>query len=252
MKISLVQFNPVWQNKKESQDRILRLLADNKGMPEAYIFPEMTLTGFTMKAKEYAEELQGESSGFFQRLSDRLHADIFFGMIEADNNTYYNALVHIKNGKIFKTYRKIHPFSYSEENKYYQRGRLAIITQLDNFTAGLSICYDLRFPELYRLYAKERAELMINIANWPSKRIEHWKHLLKARAIENQCYTAGINRVGRDPGNEYNGCSAVYGPSGEEIFIADGREQAALIDLNMELVDEQRSKYPFLNDIYLI
>lgn len=252
MKISLVQFDPVWQNKKESQDKILKLLENSKSRAEAYIFPEMTLTGFTMKAREYAEELQGESSGFFQKLSGGLHADIIFGMIEADNDNYYNALVHIKDGKVFKTYRKIHPFSYSGENKYYQRGKLAITTQLGNFTAGLSICYDLRFPELYRLYAKERAGLMISIANWPAKRIEHWKHLLRARAIENQCYMAGVNRTGRDPGNDYIGCSAVYGPSGEEVFIADHQGQTALIELNMKLVDEQRSKYPFLNDIYLI
>lgn len=252
MNISLVQFNPVWQNKKESQDRILKILSDYKDRADAFIFPEMTLTGFTMKAEKFAEELSGESFRFFQKLSEDLRADVFFGMIESDEKSFFNTLAHIKSGSIFKTYRKIHPFSYSEENKYYKRGIAPCITLLDDIPAGLSICYDLRFPELYRHYAKERAEILINIANWPSGRIEHWKHLLKARAIENQCYMIGVNRVGKDPVNNYIGCSAVYGPNGEEIFIAGSQEEAALVTLDMNLVREQRSKYPFLNDIYLI
>ena len=141
---------------------------------------------------------------------------MFAGIIEKDGKNYFNTLVHLDpNGKLKTKYRKIHPFSYSTENKYYKAGKSPVITKISGMKIGLSICYDLRFPELFRFYAKAKVDLIINIANWPDTRIEHWRTLLKARAIENQCYVAGVNRVGDDPKLHYNGYSSVFDPMGK-------------------------------------
>jgi len=117
---------------------------------------------------------------------------------------------------------------------------------------GLSICYDLRFPELFRKYAKERVDIIVDIANWPVERIEHWYTLLKARAIENQCYIVGVNRVGSDKLIAYSGWSSVFGPVGDEILCLREGEEVGIVEVHREEVIRTRNKYPFLNDIALI
>ena len=123
---------------------------------------------------------------------------------------------------------------------------------MNDWNVGLSICYDLRFPELYRQYGKVKSELIIVIANWPDTRIEHWRALLKARAIENQCYVAGVNRVGKDLKLNYNGYSAVSDPMGNELTTQADIEKILTADISLKIVEETRTKLPFLNDIYLI
>jgi len=126
------------------------------------------------------------------------------------------------------------------------------VTKIDNAKVGLSICYDLRFPELYRLYAKQRVDLIVNIANWPVPRIDHWRTLLKARAIENQSFVIGVNRIGNDPLLQYNGFSSVYDPMGYELLSVKEEENIFVVDLNIEIVKVTREKLPFLEDIRLI
>jgi predicted amidohydrolase len=206
-----------------------------------------------MKSDVYAEELNGETFEFFSRISLENHLHIIVGLIEKENDSYYNSLIHLDTlGKIKAKYRKIHPFSYSTENQHYLRGEKPVITEIDGWKIGLSICYDLRFPELYRNYGKGRTELIIVIANWPDTRIEHWRVLLKARAIENQCYVAGVNRVGDNPKLHYNGFSDIFDPMGNEIVLVSDIEKVISADISIEKVIETRNKFPFLDDIYLI
>jgi len=127
-----------------------------------------------------------------------------------------------------------------------------VITEIEDWKIGLSICYDLRFPELFRIYAKERVDMIVNIANWPIPRIEHWRTLLKARAIENQCFVVGVNRIGNDPNANYNGYSSVFNPMGNEIITLPDKEDVISTTLKKEDVEEVRSKLPFLKDIRLI
>ena len=117
---------------------------------------------------------------------------------------------------------------------------------------GLSICYDLRFPELYRQYAKQGVDIIIDIANWPKNRIEHWYTLLKARSIENQCFMVGVNRVGRGNSIDYSGWSSVFHPFGNELLCMKEIEKLGIIELFIEEILTTRSKYPFLKDIRLI
>jgi len=253
MKISLVQFAPEWENKSDNRKKLLSILKKKSDLGEILVFPEMTLTGFTMNASGMAEDLKGETVTFFSGIAKRYHTNVFAGVIEKDGKNYFNTLVHLNpGGKLKAKYRKIHPFSYSAENKYYKGGKLPTVTNLSGIKIGLSICYDLRFPELFRFYAKERVDLIINIANWPDTRIEHWRTLLKARAIENQCYVAGINRVGNDIKLHYNGFTSLFDPMGKEILTIENKETMVTTDIDMKYVKVIREKLPFLNDMRLV
>ncbi|MDI6803695.1 MAG: nitrilase-related carbon-nitrogen hydrolase [Bacteroidota bacterium] len=253
MKISLFQYNPVWENKELNKKRIDELLRCKFSKSDLIIFPEMSLTGFSMRTKELAESLSGDSFRFFSRIAQNFQTQVLAGLIEKDVEHFYNTLVHIdESGGLVTSYRKIHPFSFAGEDKFYQRGVAHKITTVKDFKIGLSICYDLRFPELFRFYAKERVHLIIVIANWPVTRIEHWNTLLKARAIENQCFVAGVNRVGTDPLAKYNGYSSLYDPLGNEILLNPHLESIIEAEISIKQVLDTRAKFPFLNDIHLI
>jgi predicted amidohydrolase len=253
LKIGIVQYSPEWENKESNKNKISDLLSDLSDSIDLLVFPEMTLTGFSMQPKELAENLQGESVEFFLELATKNKCDVIAGIIEIDSGLFYNSLVHINpEGKLIAAYRKIHPFSYSDEDKYFSAGDKPIITMFNDWKIGLSICYDLRFPELYRFYANERVHLIIVIANWPDTRIEHWRTLLKARAIENQCYVIGVNRVGKDLKLNYNGFSSVFDPMGIEMAAVKDNEGVVIASINQMQVEETRTTLPFLEDIRLI
>ena len=253
MKIGLIQYSPVWEDKDANKEKITSLLREENSDVDLLIFPEMTLTGFTMQSKTYAEEIEGESFAYFASLAEKFDCDIIAGIIEHSSGKYFNTLIHIeKNGKQKNHYHKIHPFSFSDEDKHFSGGDKPVITAIDYWRIGLSICYDLRFPELYRFYAKENVHLIINIANWPDTRIEHWSTLLKARAIENQCFVAGVNRVGKDPELNYTGFSCVYDPMGKEISSVEKEERLITVEIDKNYVNEVREKFPFLDDTKLI
>ena len=252
MKIALLQYSPLWEDKEANKKKILSIVKDIKGI-ELLIFPEMSLTGFTMKSKEMAEGIQGDSFRFFSSIAKDKSTNILAGIIERRNNRIYNTLIHIKpDGNLVKLYRKVHPFSYSGEDEHYNAGVRPAMTKIKKWKIGLTICYDLRFPELFRKYGKKRVHLIVNIANWPDTRIEHWRTLLKARAIENQCYVVGVNRVGDDPKLHYLGFSSVFDPMGKEIISVENEDQIILAELNKDYVREVREKFPFLEDIKMI
>ena len=252
MKIGLVQYNPSWENKEANKKKILEMLKDVKEV-ELLIFPEMSLTGFSMEPQKIGEGIGGASFRFFSELAIHNNKNIMAGIVEKRKERYYNTLIHIKPvGKLVKLYRKIHPFSYSGEDKYYSAGVRPAMSKIRKWIIGLTICYDLRFPELFRKYGKKKAHLIINIANWPDSRIEHWRTLLKARAFENQCYVAGVNRVGKDPKLNYIGFSSVFDPMGKEIVTVENEEKIIVVDLDKNYVNEVREKFPFLDDIKLI
>ncbi|MGE5401677.1 MAG: carbon-nitrogen family hydrolase [Ignavibacteriales bacterium] len=253
MKIAFVQYNPEWESKETNRDKLDQLLEKNQDNYSLIIFPEMTLTGFTMDSSQFSEGEDGETCRYFRNMAQKYDSDIIAGFIENDMGKIYNTLIHLdKNGILVNKYRKIHPFSYSGEDVNYCRGDKPVVTRVENMNIGLSVCYDLRFPELFRHYAKARAELIVVIANWPVKRIEHWKTLLRARAIENQCYVVGVNRVGNDPGNQYNGFSSLISPMGEEIVSAMDKETVLKADISADFVNEVRAKLPFLKDMTLL
>ena len=252
MKIGIVQFAPVWEDLESSAKKIDVILDGIEDDIQVLIFPEMSLTGFTMNSQKFAEEIDGFSTTYFMRKSRELNKHIFAGIIERDDDKIYNSLVHFDNsGLIISRYRKIHPFSMAGEDVNYTAGSEIIVSKIGETKIGLTICYDLRFPELYRLYGKQNCDVIINIANWPVQRIQHWKVLLQAHSITNQCFVIGVNRIGTDTGNKYSGQSRIYNPMGKEILYAEDKEGVFSFDLNLKEVNETQNKFPFLKDIKL-
>ena len=254
MKMGLVQLSPEWENPEKSIEKVEALLDKvNLNELELLIFPELTLTGFTMNAEKFAEEIDGISMKMFIELASSNKINIFGGLIEKYENKFYNTLIHFdENGLIKARYRKIHPFSLGKEDKYYSQGKEVVVTKINDFHFGLSICYDLRFPELYRLLTLNGAEILVNIANWPIPRINHWKLLTQANAIQQLSYFIGVNRTLNDPYNEYNGCSRIISPMGEVIIEAENAEEVIIAEINPDEVKNVRENFPFLNDIKLI
>lgn len=255
LNLGLVQYSPEWEDKEANKQKILKLLEGQSSKIDLLIFPEMSLTGYTMR-KELGEELSVEKSPslqFFTSIAIKYSSHIFAGLIESSNQGFYNTLVHInEKGGLVKFYRKIHLFSFAREEDHYDAGKQPVITSVKGWKVGLSICYDLRFPELYRFYGKEQVHLIVNIANWPKSRIVHFRELLKSRAIENLCFVAAVNRVGFGGKEYYNGLSSVINPMGEEIISGEDKEELILIEINQTDVISTRKMFPFLNDIKLI
>ncbi len=248
-----MQYSPVWESPSKTIDIIDSLIkATDLREASLLVFPEMSLTGFTMNSQKFAEEIDGVSFQYFMQLSRKLKKHIFAGIIEKDGSNIYNSLIHFDDKGIIRViYRKIHPFSFAKEDKHYTAGTKTITTKINGITFGFSICYDLRFPELYRKYGKNKIDVLINIANWPTARINHWNILLQARAIENQCYMIGVNRVGKDSSIEYPGYSSVVNPAGK-VLAQSLVEGVTVVEINRNEAIKLREKLPFLDDIKLI
>jgi len=253
MKLALIQYSPEWERPHGNIIKLNSLLEKQLGDEEVIIFPEMTLTGFTMNAERFAEEIDGPGIGYFINMAQKYKKHVIAGIIEKDEGKIYNSSFHFdNNGIITARYRKIHPFSLAKEDKHFSAGSSPFVTQINKIKIGLAVCYDLRFPELYRFYGKENADILITIANWPTSRIDHWKTLLKSRAIENLCYSIGVNRVGNDPDNSYNGFSAVFDPTGMELALIENEEKIISIEIDIDKVKETKEKFPFINDVKLL
>lgn len=261
MKTALTQVNIIWEEKEKNKavcERLVREAAMHQA--ELIIFPEMTLTGFTMNPEKYGEHSLTQADGsresggaeeFFQSLSAKYGIAVLFGYIEEKENNYYNMLELADGREILMKYAKIHPFSYGEEKMHYCGGDSIVYACIHGIYVGGFICYDLRFPEIFQISSRKN-ELICVIANWPEGRIEHWKTLLKARAIENQCYIVGINRTGEGNGLYYPMSSMAFDPCGERIDYKekDSESETALLyaDIKAETVRQYRKEFPVKED----
>ena len=255
MKIGLFQYSPEWENKETNKKKILEILIQAKSSFDLIVFPEMTLTGFSMKTSlaEPFDVNESPTLKFFTKIAKDLKISIVAGFIEQENEKVFNTLFFVNSsGEIVGKYRKIHLFSFAKEDKFYSAGNKPLIVDNQNLKIGLSICYDLRFPELFRVYAKSKVDLIINIANWPVTRVDHYVHLLKSRAIENQCFVIGVNRVGYGGKEFYDGRSSVFDPMGNEIVCVKDEEKLIEVEINLTQIKNVREKFPFLDDIKLI
>lgn len=217
MKIALISLNQAWENKKENQSRIMyQLECLKQAKPDLVVLPELSLTGFTMNTTLKENPDSSETISFFSSLAQQYNTGIVFGtMLSNGAGLARNTLQCIDStGKLLKSYDKIHPFTFADEDTYYAPGKRVAVIHFKETTIGFAICYDLRFPELYQAMSAT-AEIIITIANWPSKRLLHWQTLLQARAIENQAFMIGVNRTGED-GNRlfYEKSSTIFDPQG--------------------------------------
>jgi len=220
MRIALVESHIVWENKEKNlrnAKRDLELLKD-RGI-QLVLFPEMSFTGFSMNTNCTKEDNM-ESIRLVQEWTQEYQITIGCGWVKNSGDKCENHYTLVNQGAITADYIKMHPFSYSGEDKYFTKGNKLSICNVDNFVVGLQICYDLRFPEVFQILSK-KASLIIVPANWPKRRKEHWNCLLKARAIENQVYLAGINCVGIIGDLEYSGDTQIIAPDGNVCLPKD-------------------------------
>lgn len=251
MKIALVSLDQIWEDKNSNKERckffIEKASADNT---ELVIFPEMTLTGFSMNTRGIAEVFENSDTiRWFGKQAEKFEINIVFGVVLKSNEKVKNHLIFVSShGEILVNYAKIHPFSFSNENKFYDSGFEIKNSEFDGSKIGFSICYDLRFPELFQSLSKE-CEVLINIANWPKKRLNHWKILLNARAIENQVFMIGVNRTGIDGnGLEYEKSSLIFSPSGEQMEPIFSNDYIDVFEIDPSDVKEIRNSFPVKND----
>ena len=263
LRVGVTELNIGFENREEAKKCCLEVMeeASANGV-ELLVFPEMTLTGFTMRPWLYAESWDADnipdSVSFFMENSRKYKMKMAFGYIRAvmadsdkmDDETkepvYENRLVLVDGEKVVLDYAKIHPFSYSGEDKVYRAGEKLVQAQVKDIRIGGYICYDLRFPEIFSAMRDQYEAIMV-IANWPETRAEQWKTLLKARTIENQAYVIAVNRVGDGDGLHYIPGSHVYDWLGRDVSIRVS-EKLRVADIDPGAVRHARTEFPQTND----
>lgn len=255
MKVVGVQFDISWED-KESNFKTVRSLLSQVALEKdsLVVLPEMFATGFSMNTAAIAESYQGQTEQFLSELARECGVYIIGGaaMRGKDGQTRNKALVFGPTGELLAFYAKMRPFSPGGEKEHYTAGDRPITFGWGEIKVAPFICYDLRFPELFRqVTATDRPELFVVIANWPEKRVLHWVRLLQARAIENQAYVIGVNRVGADPFYSYPGRSIIVDFNGEVIADAGTAEGCVGARLELEALRKFRKGLPFLEDLKL-
>src|SRR5215831_7511691 len=253
MKVLGLQFDIAWENKPANFEKVRSLLA--AALPEKgalIVLPEMFATGFSMNTGTVAEPYSGETEAFLAGLANTFGVYVIAGaaMRAKDGRSRNKALCFSPDGKLIAWYAKMRPFAPGGEAEHYSAGERTAVFQWAECKVSPFVCYDLRFPELFRqAAAAHRPEVFAAIASWPNKRIHHWTRLLQARAIENQAYVIGINRIGTDPYYEYSGQSAIVDPDGNLMAEAGSNETCIEAVLDLENLRKYRAGLPFLNDM---
>lgn len=251
MKVALLQLDTVWHDKRANFEKVEEQVGQ-LGRVDAIVLPEMFATGFTMKPAGLAETGFGETARFLSSLAEGKSCTVIGGFIEQpEAGLPRNVLaVYGPRGDELARYAKLHPFSFGGEPEAYAAGSAtsAVAVPGTPCVLGLSICYDLRFPELYRSLHRASVNSYTVIANWPRPRTPHWRALLIARAIENQAFVLGVNRVGQGGGLDYEGCSLVVDPQGRVLAEGDGAEGWVEAELDFEELAAWREKFPALQD----
>ena len=243
LKITLIQPDLIWESKPANLAKISGLIDDLEST-DLIVLPEMFATGFSMNVKELAEEMNGPTVQWMMQQASRLNVAIAGSLIIREKKAVYNRLILVSPDQTFQCYDKRHLFSMGEEHLHFSSGNKRITANLKGWKIRLLICYDLRFPVWSRNH--DDYDLLLYAANWPSARHHVWKNLLVARALENQCYCIGVNRIGNDGiGLLYLGDSAFISPRGDASWLGDN-ETVRTFTLSREDLLSFRQKFPLL------
>lgn len=250
MKVAALQMDIAWHEREINFDKARHFaLEAKKAEAEFFILPEMFSTGFSMDARFTAEPLDGGTPAFLRSLAKETGMAVAGGFVMArPGATPQNvSLVVDQHGKDLALYAKMHLVTLLGEDKSYVPGNAPVPFDLEGIRAACFICYDLRFPEIFRKVA-DACDLILVMASWPASRKAHWEILLPARAVENQCYVMGVNRIGEGGGITFVGGSALIDPVGQIIARAEEGECLLIGDIDKEKVKEIRNAFPFLKD----
>ncbi len=247
MKIALIQTDLIWQDAAKNRNNFEQKINSIASDVDLIVLPEMFSTGFSMHPEQLAESMEGETVTWLQHLAKAKNAAITGSLIIKENGNFYNRMVFVFPSGKMQYYDKRHLFSLAGENEVYLAGAKKQIVDYRRWKICLQICYDLRFPVFAR--NTEEYDLLIYVANWPTTRILAWDTLLKARAIENMCYTIGVNRIGEDGNNyPYSGHSQVIDFLGKNLIEPSGENTILIATLDKSEMLETRKKLGFLND----
>lgn len=254
LKVTLIQTQLHWENIEQNLRMFDEKINSIKERTEVVILPEMFSTGFSMKSEQLAETMDGSAVQWMKKKAAEKNIIITGSLIIKENDQYLNRLIWMQPNGVAGTYDKRHLFGYAGEHEHYQPGDKRLIAQVKGWKICPIICYDLRFPVWSRNVISPETgapvyDVLINVANWPERRSIAWKTLLHARAIENQCYAIGVNRVGNDGNNIYHsGDSSIIDPLGEIIYRKEHDEDIFTTTLERSRLDEIRKNIPFLKD----
>jgi len=247
VRVVLVQPDLAWEDPEKNLLNLKIHVAPYKGRAEVFIFPELFTTGFTMNSKEFAVSMDSPLLRELRALALELGGVIAGSIIIREKEQYFNRFLWIEPGGETLYYDKRHLFRMGDEQEHYSPGNRRCVFSMHGFRFLAQICYDLRFPVFSRYRGDYDA--IIYVANWPDSRQHVWENLLKARAIENQCYVIGVNRTGQDgTGIHYKGGSCVISPTGHLTAWLDNTPGALLASLSMSSLTDFREKFPAWKD----
>ena len=254
MKVALVQMDIRWESPEANRETAERLMLSAE-KSDIYVLPEMWNTGVTTEPMGVAEpENGGETLQWMQRMADTLDAAVVGSIaVKAQDGSYRNRLYFVKPSvvcsplSVVQSYDKHHLFSYGGETEHYTPGSEYVTVEWRGLRFHLSVCYDLRFPIWLR--NRDDYDVLICVASWPSVRMQAWRVLLAARAIENQCYVLGVNRIGKDPYCEYSGGTCVVDPFGFANVCQDNEPQVLTQTLDLKRLKSFRQKFPVLKEM---
>lgn len=257
---TLIQSNLHWEDKIANLNLFEKKINGITGKTEVVILPEMFSTGFSMNAEGLAESMNGNTVDWMRKMAVQKKIVLTGSVIIEEEGKYFNRLIWMLPNGQYGYYDKRHCFAFAGENEHYTPGHKRLIASVKGWRINLQICYDLRFPVWARQSApsdsldngddKPEYDVLLYVANWPASRNLAWKSLLIARAIENQCYVIGLNRVGKDGYQiEYSGDSMVIDPLGKIEYQKTAEEDVFTITLEKENIEHIRSKFPFWKDV---
>lgn len=253
LKFTLIQADLTWEDKEANLAMFESKIRDIGESTHVVVLPEMFSTGFSMKPEELAEDMNGHTLRWMEKMAVRHKIILTGSLIIKDNGRYYNRLIWMLPDGEYGCYDKRHLFAFGNEDRHYSAGKKRLIASVKGWKINLQVCYDLRFPVWARQQTSNlldhEYDLLIYVANWPEKRNIAWKTLLQARAIENQSYVIGVNRVGKDGnGILHSGDSSVIDPLGEILYRKENVEDVHTITLLKSRLEEVRDNFPFWKD----
>jgi predicted amidohydrolase len=250
VKIAAIQHDIVWEEPERTRDMVRPMIADaaERGA-QLIVLSEMYATGFSMNPDRVAEDEGGPNEQFLLDQAVQHNAYLAASIAQRGPDGQYrnNAVVAAPDGRVAARYAKLHPFSYAGEHERYAAGTQFVTVQIAELRVSLFVCYDLRFADEFWALAAQ-TDLYVVPANWPQPRHEHWRALLRARAIENQAYVLGVNRVGTAKDLPHAGGSALVDPMGERLFEGGAAPAVLVAEATTAVVKQIRADFPFLAD----
>lgn len=244
LKVALVQFNILWEQPELNINKLNGMISTAKGA-DLIVLPEMFSTGFSMNTKTFSEEMSGPTVAAMKVWAKETNAVVCGSVMIKENEQAFNRFCWVEPNGNIAWYNKAHLFRMGDEHSNFVKGKAQQLFNIKHAVLSAFVCYDIRFPVWLRRTERFNYHVMVVVANWPEKRSMHWKALLKARAIENQCYVIAVNRVGADGnGIMHKGESMIIDPLGEILLFSENDEAVLTAEVDLYKVLEIRNSFP--------